>query len=347
MRPELEVASGPYSAPIAPLSTAQLNAAGVFAAKDRYYPYQVQIDGELFWASYCRVTRVVSVEAYDGPHRGYGSFAVSHIDGPKGRRYYFVCPRSGTKSNNIYLCYGFFRSAWEVRDMGRIRCVTPLAEGTALKDRLLGRDGRGPARGERRQVVLQRLRELGQLDLSDPALARAAKPSRVSVESSAVYRPKAGWPRATYRSPSLVKLTFRQLLEELQEEGPPETTRDPLSTPMLKVGECEELSARQVAMLRRAQGGGSFFYELDWGSGRAKARAYLSLQLGSPFLLLEITDHYSRCNYQVISIREGSKTDRIYFSCPVTGTRAETVHLREGRFASRAAQRLVHASQRG
>lgn len=281
-----------------------------------------------------------------------------------GCRWYFVCPVTGRRVLFLYYVCGQFISRDAFYQLARRSPYSPQAAARSRVDWLMGRlngtDGRGPARGNRRQDHLRELRQYDPVTLLHPTVAallagehRKAE-RRVRRNLGVLHRKaelafddawmhghemRSGHPLTDYLAVAPEDL---RTLPSTVPLGHIDATTVSLETrPSLDIASILSVHASRTASFwgvhlawpLSATGGAAISLCVDRRDGEA------------PLLLIDFVPADRRpASRQIVALATGGRGQRWFMQCPVTGTLANQLYLRHGRFASRAAQRLTYPS---
>lgn len=295
------------------------------------------------------------------------AFPVKRVLNNFGYKYYFICDMTARPVTTLYLKDDRFRSRHYLgvpytSQAGRIE--KDQLETYTLVRRLVGTDGRGPARGSNRDRVVQRLLTLEsrgallELDAQRAVqkhLDRAVQPARkprsprdeVSTKKAAMLRRRKG-----YFSPSLIIGGMLDDIRGIRVRPPAEPTGALLQGAIHSIDRYPCLSLPELAQMMPRDSQEIWAEALRWEtktlSEPLEALIAIDRRSSRRFALVRSFPRDGERHEQVLEIVPGGqKNPKYYFVCPVTGARADTLYYRDGRFASAKAQRLIHASQRG
>ena len=350
----------------AELRARDLNARGIFEANFGEI-FVFHISGKEVRIRYLDEQKVVFVGTMTNRNVVDQAFPVKRVLNNFGYKYFFICDRTLRPVTALYLDRDRFRSRHSLQvpyasEAGRVQKDQYEAE--ALGRRLIGKDGRGPARGANRDRVVKRLQALesrGALIEPDALRAvqrhldRPAAPVRkprqlsreVSTKQAAALRRRKG-----YYSPSLIIGGMLDEIRAVRVRPPAEPTRALLQGQILSIDRYPCLSMPELTrMMPRGSEeiwAEAFRWETKTLGKPLEALIAVDRRAGRRFALVRSYLGDGERQEQVLEIAAGGqKNPKYYFVCPVTGARADTLYYRHGRFASAKAQRLIHASQRG
>ena len=268
-----------------------------------------------------------------------------------GGRIRFICPRTGRICTKLHLYGDSFMSrrahpGISVREGSpRQRRYEHVAR---LRDRLLGRDGKGPARGANRLRLIVRLLQSEiafevwpdlrrvALDSVETAMRRRGQPAlgdRVGPNATA-----AAWEAGRTLTPGDDIHWLSNAVE--QPSG--------LSEPRDK-GALEDhfgLDLNTLLTVSHARTDQLWAHTLVWQTDRETVE--LAVMVNWSQLEIQITDTSSAILDPVPQrIRLIRSHSRYRFCCPISGKACDVLFLRDGRFASRTAQKLEYRSQIG
>ncbi len=286
---------------------------------------------------------------------------------------YLLCPEEVIAVRQLHLFDGRFASRvfWSQRGYlsgnegshvdRRIRKLTEAL------GRLAGTDGWPKARGKNREKLLRLVAESEQapLPVRDDARIRLVRLAerQEARERSKLRSNRLSGPCST--AAALLDGEENPGAERLarQSRFPAESWRIPTirSTPAFvpaPAGILEDypaLDLRVLDLATRMHGAEVWTHSLVWRDASGDVPPVLLVadfrDPLKPFLLLELGHEggssFQRLLVDLVATNPGAKGARWYLQCPVTGHRADYLLLREGRFASAKAHRLVHRSQRG
>jgi hypothetical protein len=279
---------------------------------------------------------------------------------PYGERIVFVCPETDRNCNELCLRDNILASRhYHVRRMSHAERQSYKVHTIVM--RLLGLDGTGPARGTSRQTLIAQLRRIPdavRYDGDVEALLAEGKrvprrlllPRRRSVQRYGDYPTLDALWQGEANAWRLSRPDVEALLAAFPETSEPAPKRN------LDVANVEDFASLDFPTLTR-------YWSLKPGELRhapliypshpvaglqavwvivdvrnaASGRVVLRQQYGDD---REIIDQYIR-----LSVSSPAAPLRWLFVCPITGLRADLLHLRNELFASREAQRLRYRSQ--
>jgi hypothetical protein len=352
------------------VSIDDLRRLGVFENRAKAYPLIYRVGKAPFRFEYCAIYKHISIRPGTIGPEECDSFDIVFSDLKFGRRAYFLDPETGARFLHLYLIEGRLapRRGCE-RPYGSTRGKRSRRR-TAIKrriDRLTGEDAWEPASGARRKRLVDDITEMKALDdlpkdLKDSIAKRSQRRPRratsVAIDQTAFglsdMRMSAAEARqrsAEYISPS----TVFSVLDYAVSKGECVRAGDPrfktLDEPLALTDHFGRLDARELVQLwahdtkwcralrypsdvadlgcwflhaaRYAQGGARVWLQQRKGPNIGKA--------AGPVRIVKLVQ---------------TERGRWYLECPVLRKPCDILYLRSGRFASRAAQRLVHQSQR-
>lgn len=291
------------------------------------------------------------------------AFQVKCVQNNFGQRYFFRCNHTGRPVSTLYLEGGRLRSRHVLQRPYTSRAGRPereQLEARRLCARLAGVDGRGPAREPGKSRIVTRLLELQDrgayltkaasvimarhlVTPSKPPSKRRAAPEKVSTKAAAVRQR-----RKLYVSPSTIiagALDLVQVTRKRVPASPRGKTLDAANDfvdrhPRLALGELTRMMPPDPEHLWAE----AFLWDVDgvplW------CTVCVDRKPGRWFAVVRFS-FGDDAEVQVVEIVHGAQRNpKPYFLCPVSGARTETLYFRGGRFASAAAQRLIHRSQR-
>lgn len=348
------------------LRVKDLNRRGIFEAEFEEV-FVFRISGKEVRIRYLKARSVVILATMKNRKVVDQEFSVKRVQNNFGYKYYLLCNLTGKPVTTLYLSGDRFRSRHSLQAPYASQAgqaTRDQYEADALGRRMLGKDGRGPARGNNRDRLLQALLALeGRGALLEPdvqvvvakQLARAAQPSRkprtprneVSTAMAVRLRRRKG-----YHSPSLIIGGMLDQIRWIRLRPPAEPAGAVLDGPIRSIERYPRLSLQELTQLMPKDSVEIWAEALRWETDTLgqplEVRIAIDRQTGRRFALVWSYLGDGERQEQVLEIAAGAqKNPRRYFVCPVTGTRAETLYYRDGRFASAKAQRLIHSSQRG
>ena len=320
--------------PLIELPMRDLTAAGLFLDyRRRYDECSIDVCGQTLKASRYHELIILRWARSD---RAY-EFIVDEVETPKGTRRLFVCPDSGKRSSKLFILHDQILSKQQIKKIGRFQSGRNTEDVRELYEELLGSEEMAPARGARRLQLVELLRSLGAYDEHEPLLIHAARPiDRRSKSPSS----EPIWPKLADFPSGTLEENFGPFVESWL-SSPSEATKDILNVNLSKIGSVEELTVARIKKLHFHYGP-NLEGELRWASGASAFVKCLETDDGEvAFLATEGTT-----SVQGVRLAAGGVGSRLYFLCPVTGEKTETLFLRSGRFGGRVAQRMIYASQR-
>lgn len=286
----------------------------------------------------------------DGGHRSQ-FIELDYSPAGYGERIRFKCPWTGRKCTKLHLYRGLFVSRSAHKGIS-VREGSPMQRryesAARMRDRLLGRDGKGPARG------LNRLRIL--LELAKTSFAFDTWPDLHAIRSRFVEnlerkaRPPAPSDRPGPKSTRAALAAGRPL--RFVDEVPWMATK-PVSlakTTKPTVGSVLEdhlaLDLKTLVDASRNTTSAPWAHSLVWRNEGDTVELELIGDWND--LAVHIADccgRYLRGRVQRIGLIK--TRGRLRFCCPASGLPCDVLYLRAGRFASRAEQNLEYRSQIG
>lgn len=349
----------------APLSARALNERGVFDG-ELLDTFVFEIGGRQVHIKYFDSQSALIIRVKIGRKFLDQAFKVKRIFNNFGYKYYFLCNRTGKPVTTLYFDDDQFwsRHALQRPYTSRAGPVERAGlEAWKLGRRLIGADGRGPARGENRDRIARRLIALGQFGaiLDDPVILAINKqmseggasqkhrprkiPDAIATRTAAKRLRKKG-----YVSPSII---ISGMLEEIRWTrkrfpAPPAGDVLPASIDFNDRYPC--LSLRELSSMMPPSEGEIWAEALRWDLptvGPLEAWICVDRHPGRRFAMIRFWSRDAERVQQIAEIVLGAQQNpKKYFVCPVTGAKTEALCFRDGRFASARAQRLIHRSQR-
>lgn len=280
-----------------------------------------------------------------------------------GDRPWFVCPLLGGNYNCLYLKLGVLASR-KAHKLTYASQAGPFNKASAQIQkriaRIDGTDGKGPARGDRRRQLAHEAYKLG----SDMGLGPASEVMRrlqgIIDEPPPQKRGPAGrrkrpagpivfGPSKAYFSPSIIAGGMLDYVHE-QLRGRHELPK--LAALNVPIGILEDYPTFDLGLVlpKGWKLGDELALQLRAPGLHVRRPIEIWVYAGSDpnlgqFLVINQEDGDI---FQAIGLEASShdRQARIYMVCPVTGKRVSRLYLRDRRFASAAAQRLIHRSQR-
>jgi len=347
------------------LSAKALNARGVFEGK-LLDTFVFEVDGRQVHVKYFDTQSAIIVRIKVGRKFLDQAFKVKRILNNFGYKYYFLCNRTGKAVSTLYFDDDQFWSRHALQHPYTSRAgpeERANLEAGKLGRRLIGTDGRGPARGQNRTRLARHLIALSHVGaiLDRPVVlainkqmggggaAQKHKPRRIpdaiATRTAAKRRRKKG-----YVSPSII---ISGMLEEIRWTrkripASPAGYVLPASIDFNDRYPC--LSLRELTSLMPKAEGEIWAEALRWDLptvGALEAWIGVDRHPGRRFAVIRLWSGDADRVQQIVEIVQGAqKNPKKYFVCPVTGVKTEALYFREGRFASARAQRLIHRSQR-
>ena len=297
---------------------------------------------------------VISVELVY--HKKYYSSTidVAYSDGKFGRRAFFKCQFSGLKCKTLYFHQGVFKARSAIPELS-VRNGSPTqrkyAKAASDRSRLVGTDGRGPARGKKRRDILDSLSkdEWARTELSDLAdqefrLTRAHM-NKVLRKSSTL---KTGpWSTAAaIRSAEEVPSSLIDSRMELP------SIHDGLPNPVLSRGDIGNFPVVDLSTLMgfmKQRNWKTSLFNLSWNY-EGKDQCYYAL-VDTRRASICGTEIGHRASSGDLDARWRARiwwttSGRARFICPYTGARVDSLFIREGVLGSRKALNL-HYLRRG
>ncbi len=277
---------------------------------------------------------------------------VVGVDTGVGTSLYFLCPEEHLRCAELVLTDEQFLS-WQAREKRGLRAA-PQGAGRhpVLRklERLLGRDGRGPARGRNRVKLLDAIELEPWVWLIDPQIAATldkefarlarerARPARSSRRATApspgngladgveveITDDQRDWARLLATAATTRRVRVRDLALAMVEDYPALSVDAMLAAGMLVPG---------AARART--------FELA-GAGACVVECHLE----RPGLAFAFINLAGDATGQIIGLDYNGGCKRWTMLCPLSGARSRMLYLRDGVFGSRATNRLVHQSQR-
>ena len=230
----------------------------------------------------------------------------------------------------------------------------------SLSDRLLGRDGRGPPRGNNKAQIISELEILAgrvELDLETVVAIGVYRDQVARFEKSVALKPPttsttaaaARIRREGYTAPAIIAASLSEAADEARLAGVQAAGGIVLDRPIDFVDRYGVLSIRELTTLWPREAGGVWAQAFRW-ENQGSPKTYIladRVRRDRWFLLVRMYWDEEKRTTQVIEIEAGGQANpKRYLRCPVTGRRVDQLYLRGGRFACADAQRLVHRSQR-
>ena len=280
----------------------------------------------------------------------FRSVALSVVNTAVSRQIYFRCPDTQQRCRSLVLTDGKFVSpnARAARGFN-----TYPSGGTQLRllrkiDRLLGCDGRGPARGRNRVKLLRSIRRPVWLRLADPLKAAALDEAFARFERSEV-RAINAFRRKQVRGDTVL---MRALASE--------PVSGPRDRPAVLAEMQEEKAGRRELALAFADDFPVLSIAAITAAAMMTSNAVTVLTLnisetenyvvechleepGASFVFIRPKSHAAG---QTIPLHFDARCKRWSLICPVTAKRSRILYLRDGLFASASGNRLVYQSQR-
>ena len=304
--------------------------------------------------------------AADDPSDGSDHFGRQEIeigverrkDGP---RRYFVCPAKGTRCRELHFYKGRFVSRRAVPGLNPDKpSVTHRREVKLIRmrERLLGLDGKAPARGEVRDRILATFQQIPFVLIQWPDLKplfeaqdqmrqrRRRRIARREYTTDAQDTRLALWDggRAGLKYNLVGYLSHSP--SEYLETAAPQKDRF-LNAPLERIDGRPSLDLRVLAKKwvidDTATWSSPILWPSLWGLLIVDFR-----DPAQPFLWLGSlqTPQGRQLPEQIIRLVPSAHKGRWYMECPLSGRRCEILFFRDGVFASPKAARLVHGSQR-
>jgi hypothetical protein len=282
-----------------------------------------------------------------------------------GYKRFFICPVTGRRVSIIHFIAGNFASRAGLRGILGVKNGSPAARQKAQRrrriDRLLGRDGRGPARGKSRERLIEVLRYDTQAMLECPEIGPAIAKYDAQQRAAARSRHWGGVKRGPGAMATVLEhcrdlrdtRAFQAYSEQPAQQwmsASPLPVLPDMPRPLTTLEDCIALDIRAIA--ERFDLGRSELWgvELNWPQ---PAGAWVSFRL---FVDLRSRDHacLAVCHLndgvaspaQLIRIRQPFGSKRWSMVCPLTDKNCDLLYWRSGFFASEKAQRLIRRSQR-
>lgn len=295
---------------------------------------------------------VLEVRVGDEPVR---SATIVRRPTPLGVQWLFECPVRGKPVRTLYLAQGRFVSRQAARiaypSQGRTAEEGLLARADALAGQL-SVAGKGAVRGRNRErLVLSATGLLHQLRATDlvgdeyfrlnyaVGTSRAAGKRKVRKRRLRVADPSNGTKAALYRgrtqAPKSSVGEIRERARRIDRAGDEPKLPRPAAASTLE--DYPELDLRLLRVRRGFAAGQT----LLWSRPGGRCLLVQTL-IDERALQLVIMSADSR---QFIQLAKGQRAGDLFALCPVSGRRTVKLHWRNGRFASRQAQRLIHRSQ--
>ena len=282
-----------------------------------------------------------------------------------GERTYFRCPRAGERCSMLFVDGLELLSAPALGiKNGRKTIDTGVPPARLLLDRLTGRDGRGPARGDKRQALLAALPlARSHADPQDAqVIARLTGiPATYAVASVRTWPEEqrystqaglAGW--AEYVSGIQPRDCLRRLDNAVKAVV---ADHDAIPLPILPsdttdetrfINDCPSLDIRALVKQGHLVASELTGFALHWLPPQCEEiglTAAADLRNQRRRFIVVCVSQDGADHMQVIWLRQDGR-GRMAFLCPINGSTQEILYWRYGRFASRAAQGLAYASQR-
>ena len=282
--------------------------------------------------------------------------SVSAAGANFGARFFFVCPVTGRRCSILHLAGNQFVSRSATRGLS-VRAGSPAQREqqrlARARNRLLGKDGKGPARGRNRAALINTLRtksgghEAWSREVADEALRLNDQIDRMARRTPTDVKTGPMSTQAGLHGPYETNFAvLTQGLDAVRTVGlGPEWQRPK------EVQRVEETAAVDLSTLTKAM-------KMSWGEVGSHC---LLWDQHDPSIQVVVTvdlrpEHDPGMHIQNLmgsAIPRGGQTvqivrsanGRMRFICPVTGRRADTLFIRGGLVASRQALHLDYASQ--
>lgn len=292
------------------------------------------------------------------------SLGVTYLTGGK-KRTSFICPITGAHCRKLYLSHVGFASRQGTPGLNHSNSSPVQRHEQKLlrmRDRLLGLDGRGPARGRNRERLIDGLRKEPLIQLRWPELdeafwnasqkqarteSRPLRSSHRSSHASTAAALKAGQPAAAVDLDPYLTLPSAALNNRL-----PLPSGYPRQLPVAILEGHPSLDIGVLGAFLRPLEFELCGHFLRWNdqAGNLLCEMLAIFDLRSPdqpLLSLQSPDGAHFHLQQLIRLFPRASDRRWYMECPILGTRHDLLFLRDGDFASAKGNRLVHRSQRG
>lgn len=268
-----------------------------------------------------------------------------------GSRALFICLLTWDRCDRLFLSRARWASRYAVFGSAR---ASPAERRRASYEkrvnRLLGSDGRGPARGNNRRQIVAELKACPWLRLVDPELA-----DQLDLESSLISQGRANGMRASVHSSrlscgagfaagSVVRIDDRNRSWPDRwrgERGKPLAGRRALAREFVE--QFPTLTMRGLTAAKLLVKGALKAMTLTWpGFPTYIIECHLE-DLTELFIVVRTT--LGDGTDQLIQLSPDAN-GRLYMLCPFTGQRSSTLYLREGLFGSKSANCLINRSQK-
>lgn len=267
-----------------------------------------------------------------------------------GNRLAFLCPVTGRRCRILHIYYGRFVSREARPDLPRYAASSSSARRQRLANdhaRLLGTDGRSPARGRNRARIVNQLAEESWVDTHWADVAEES--DRLIDRAVKVSQRKAGLIKTGPLSTAvgLIGGASFSALAEVIEEGIPEAklNRDIQFTTKARVQEVPAIDLPTLIAATRATGEEVREFTLLWDHGPIQMQVHLTIDLRRAYLQrIQVRNLFGSDlppnGLTADLIQTGNNRDR--FLCPITKKPADTLFIREGVLGSRAALNLTY-----
>lgn len=283
-----------------------------------------------------------------------------------GFRWYFYCPWTGKRCVELHFIAGRFGSRESFGRRISAKNGSPTMRRYARMrrsaDRLLGRDGRGPARGHNREKLIEYLRSQIGYESRDPVLNEQfrAHERRVRLQSLREIRnDQSNNPLSTQEALDCGSgmrdwPAYDQYRAKSGSEWLASGSSVAVPRPQPSIARIENRATLDIRPIvrrfepeRRLVSGMQLGWPVEATGG---ARLMLFVDFRDPdHSCLTVRSEFEvgiPAAFQVIRLIKAPLSRRWFMVCPVDGKHRDLLYFRDGIFASAAAHRLIYSSQR-